>query len=195
MKLPLFALAAAVALGVSAPVAQAQDTGAPAQQQTQKTVMAELVILHATNDGSGIDPKIGKMPELGKPPFSSFNSYKLVEKKTIQLTRGKASQVTLPTNSTLSITFKDVVITKPKDATQKPETPRPCARHATSGLLVWNTLSRSVRSRASGEAPPNASVGASFVNAAELPEHVRSAVRGTEHLERLELRCGRHWDR
>jgi len=109
MKLPLFALAAAVALGVSAPVAQAQDTGAPAQHQTQNAVTAELVILHATNDGSGIDPKIGKMPELGKPPFSSYNSYKLLERVKLSLGKGQQTTTKLPNDRVMGVMLKDIL--------------------------------------------------------------------------------------
>ena len=109
MKLPLFALAAAVALGTLSPSAQAQDTGSPSQAQTQGPVSAELVILHATNDGTGIDPKLGKMPELGKPPFSSYNSYKLVERVTLPLEKGKQATTKLPNDRVMAVVLKDIL--------------------------------------------------------------------------------------
>lgn len=56
---------------------------------------AEVTILHATNKKVGkIDPRIGKMPQLEKPPFSSYNSYDLVS-------RGKVALNTTGTNTTL----------------------------------------------------------------------------------------------
>mgnify|MGYP000057658233 CR=1 FL=1 len=59
------------------------------------------MILHATNDGSGIDPKIGKMPELEKPPLSSFNSYKLLDRPKLSLAKGKSTTVKLVTGRDL----------------------------------------------------------------------------------------------
>ena len=82
MRLPLFGifLAAGVSLAPVPSVALAEEKAAP--NAAEAAVSAELVVLHGTNDGSGIDPKIGKMSELSKPPFSSYNSYKLHWAKT-----------------------------------------------------------------------------------------------------------------
>lgn len=73
------------------------------------SIAGEVTILHATNKGTGIDPKIGNMPALGKPPFSSYNSYKLLERTATPLEHGKAAQLTLPTKRELRIVFKDVI--------------------------------------------------------------------------------------
>lgn len=71
-------------------------------------VKAEIIVLHATNDGKGIDPAIGKIPELGEPPFSSYNTYKLLKRhEGIKLVKGEAKDLGLPDKSTLSLTFKD----------------------------------------------------------------------------------------
>jgi hypothetical protein len=45
----------------------------------------DVMVLHATNKKKGIDPRIGKMPELGKPPFSSYDSYELLSKSRVAL--------------------------------------------------------------------------------------------------------------
>lgn len=115
MRLPLFGLlvVAGVALIPGLPVANAQER--PAQAATQDAVNAEVVVLHATNDGSGIDPKIGKMPELGKPPFSAYNSYKLLERLKVSLQKGKPTTTKLPNGSVLMVSLKDVVAAKKKD--------------------------------------------------------------------------------
>jgi hypothetical protein len=84
----------------------------PLQQPPRPTVasiVVEVTILHATNDGSGIDPKIGKMPALSKPPFSSYNSYKLLERTNLSLDRGKADAFKLPTGRDLRLLFKSVI--------------------------------------------------------------------------------------
>lgn len=113
----IWALAAPVAaLSVTfgaAPSAEAQGAP-PAEARAETSVAAEIIILHATNDGTGIDPKIGKMPELGKPPFSSYNSYKLLERSKAQLSQGKAAETKLPNGRTISTTLKEVTPPKKK---------------------------------------------------------------------------------
>lgn len=106
-----------LALGVSPSPAVAQEQ-APAPPQTAPSdaeITSEIVILHATNDGKGIDPKIGKMPELGKPPFSAYNSYKLLERLKVSLQKGKPTTTKLPNGSVLMVSLKDVVAAKKKD--------------------------------------------------------------------------------
>src|SRR6185436_16956501 len=86
-----------IALTASNFEARAQgDAGAPAPV-VPAAISADIIILHATNDNSGIDPKIGKMPELGKPPFSSYNSYKLLDHVKQPLTKGQSTTIKLPT--------------------------------------------------------------------------------------------------
>jgi len=69
----------------------------------------DVMVLHATNDNSGIDPKIGKIPALSKPPFSSYNSYKLLDQNKLALDKGKAMPFKLPNGSELQVVFKDVI--------------------------------------------------------------------------------------
>jgi hypothetical protein len=116
LVLPVLALACALA--ASPAVAHAEDAGAPAPAAST-AVAAEVKLLHATNDGSGIDPKIGKMPELVKPPFSSYNSYRLLDTAGPKLAKGVASTVTLPNGRTLMLTLKDVVVPKQKGEPKK----------------------------------------------------------------------------
>src|SRR6185295_6387768 len=78
-------------------------------------ISTEIIILHATNDNTGIDPKIGKMPELSKPPFSSYNSYKLLDRSKHSLTKGKSTTIKLPTGRDLMVSWKDVIVPKKKD--------------------------------------------------------------------------------
>lgn len=98
--------------------ARADTSSAPPRQAASTATTAEVIILHATNDGTGIDPKIGKMPALGQPPFSSYNSYKLLDRVTLPLAKGKPSTTKLPTGRELMVSLKDVV--EPK----KPGEPR-----------------------------------------------------------------------
>ena len=105
-------LAITAALGVTLAAgsggALADEPGKPAEVAPAE-VAVEIVILHATNDGTGIDPKIGKMPALGQPPFSSYNSYKLLDRVKLPLTKGKSSTTKLPTGRDLMVALKDII--------------------------------------------------------------------------------------
>lgn len=114
---PLFlAIPVTIAIAVTASNFEARaDTDAGASATAPAAISAEIIILHATNDSTGIDPKIGKMPELGQPPFSSYNSYKLLERVKLPLDKGKSTTTTLPTSRDLMVSFKDVIDAKKKD--------------------------------------------------------------------------------
>jgi hypothetical protein len=119
MKLRVIAVAAALCagLGPGSSIAIAQDKAdAPVQEEA---MAAEVIILHATNDGTGIDPKIGKMPELGKPPFSSYNSYKLLDRSKLSITKSKSGTSKLPNDRVLQVSLKDIVAGKKKDEPKK----------------------------------------------------------------------------
>lgn len=118
MRLPLFGIfmAAGVSLAPLSSIALA-DEAAPkteAKAEAEPAVGAEFIILHGTNDGTGIDAKIGKMPELSKPPFSAYNSYKLVEKSTASASKSKPSTTKLPNGAVLKVALKDIVEPKKK---------------------------------------------------------------------------------
>ncbi len=115
----LFAIAAAALssgdLGqtpIHAGVGPVFDARPEQQQPAPKpvtSISADVIVLHGTNDNSGIDPKIGKMPALSKPPFSSYNSYKLLDGTKLQIEKGKSASFKLPTGRDLLVTFKDVI--------------------------------------------------------------------------------------
>jgi hypothetical protein len=113
MRLALYGLLMAAGLTfVPGPsVAHAQ----PTQKQAEETMAAEVIVLHATNDGTGIDPKIGKMPELGKPPFSSYNSYKLLDRPKVSVDKATSSKVKLPNDGVLMVSLKEIIAPKKKD--------------------------------------------------------------------------------
>jgi len=93
----LAALVAFVMLGVA--------HAGPAQ-----TVTAEVMVLHATQQpGAGsIDPSIGNMPQLKRPPFSAYNTYKLLAKQSLALTKGTPVTYTLANGRVLQVTLQDV---------------------------------------------------------------------------------------
>ncbi|HEX3775371.1 MAG TPA: hypothetical protein VHV51_12960 [Polyangiaceae bacterium] len=68
---------------------------------------AEVLILHATNDKTGIDPRIGKLPELGQPPFSNYDSYKLLARTRLPL-KSEPENLKLPNGRTLQVRLLEV---------------------------------------------------------------------------------------
>jgi hypothetical protein len=77
---------------------------AEAYAQAPAAVAAEVMVMHATQEPSGsIDPRIGNMPQLTKPPFSAYNTYKLLDKKSVAVERGKSASYALPNGRTLQI--------------------------------------------------------------------------------------------
>jgi hypothetical protein len=75
---------------------------------------AELLILHGTNEGKGIDKDIGDIPELKKPPLSSYDTYKLLERGKIKLPKGKEQEKKLPNSDKIALTYKDYKEAVPK---------------------------------------------------------------------------------
>lgn len=75
-----------------------------------KPVTCEVMVLHATQQpGPGsIDPSIGNMPQLTKPPFSAYNTYKLLGKASLPLDKGKPQTHTLPNSRILQVTLQEV---------------------------------------------------------------------------------------
>jgi hypothetical protein len=101
--------AAGIAFAASSPHAWAQPAPRPPPAAVLLVVHAEVMVLFATTvPGPGsIDPAIGKMPQLTKPPFSVFNTYRLLDRKVIPLDLGKSGPYTLPNGRVLQVTFVD----------------------------------------------------------------------------------------
>lgn len=91
---------------------KAGDDKAGDKDRPASKFSTEVLVLHATNTGKGIDERIGEMPQLKKPPFSSYDSYELLHKKTLPLIKGKPETVTLPNKRVLRTELLEVL---PKD--------------------------------------------------------------------------------
>lgn len=70
---------------------------------------ADVMVLHATNAKKGVDPRIGAMPELSKPPFSSYDSYELLDRQRLPLQRKSAHTLKLPNSRVLRTQLVDVL--------------------------------------------------------------------------------------
>jgi hypothetical protein len=69
----------------------------------------EVLVLHATNGDKGIDARIGDMPELKKPPFSSFSSYELLQKVKLPLKLDDPRTTDLPNGRVLQTKLLEVL--------------------------------------------------------------------------------------
>jgi hypothetical protein len=118
MRSTCIALATALALAHLAPTVRADpappDKPPAKQAEAPKraraaTHRAVVMVLHATNSGRGIDKRIGKMPELEKPPFSSFDTYRLLMRRRLPLSRSAAKKLRLPNGRVLQTELVDVL--------------------------------------------------------------------------------------
>ena len=84
---------------------------ASARAQSAPTALnADVMALHAHNGKGGIDGKIGKLPQLKKPPFSQFKSWKLLEKSKATLAKDVITALRLPNGNVVELNFKAVVM-------------------------------------------------------------------------------------
>lgn len=115
----LLSLCGSLGLASAAERGSAFELGGVEQGAPTTSAKTEILILHATNDGKGIDPGIGKIPELSEPPLSSYNSYKLVERSELELPKGEAKEKKLPDGGKLGLTLKEITKGKKKDEPTK----------------------------------------------------------------------------
>lgn len=114
--LALLRLAAASGLLLSSALAPAAPTHPPLERDRSVRLekdaaplkySIEVLVLHATNAGQGIDKRVGDMPELKKPPFSSYDTYELLAKKRLPLVKGEAQTYRLPNDRMLKTDLKE----------------------------------------------------------------------------------------
>jgi len=91
------------ATAASAPGAGSAAPAPSARPGAEQPLVAEVLILHATNEQKGIDPRIGKLPELAKPPFSNYDSYQVVDRARLPLKKDAPQNQKLPNGRTLQV--------------------------------------------------------------------------------------------
>ncbi|HEY4102597.1 MAG TPA: hypothetical protein VGM44_01860 [Polyangiaceae bacterium] len=91
----------------SHPATSSPPPAASNKPPSDQSFAAEVLVLHATNDKTGIDPRIGKLPELGKAPFSNYDSYKLLERTRLPL-KSEPENLKLPNGRTLQVRLLEV---------------------------------------------------------------------------------------
>lgn len=98
------AILAALVMGLSTGgAAEAKPPRRAAKPMTAAKANASIVVLHGTNEGGGIDKRIGSLPQLKQPPFSAYDTYKLLKRGKLDLKVGKAASMALPNLSTLQL--------------------------------------------------------------------------------------------
>jgi hypothetical protein len=94
----------------SAPgIAAAGPSPAASPNTTPSTVTAEVMVLHATNAGAGIDGRVGNLAQLKKPPFSAYDTYKLLTQARTPLVQGAEAPAVLPDGGQVRLTLKQAV--------------------------------------------------------------------------------------
>ena len=87
-----------------APSANSAAPAPSARPSAEQPLVAEVMILHATNEKKGHDPRIGNLPELGKSPFSNYDSYWLVgDRARLPLKKEAPQDLKLPNGRTLQV--------------------------------------------------------------------------------------------
>lgn len=112
---------APIALAASASASGSASASASAAAP-KAALTAEILVLHATNTGGGIDPKVKHLKQLTEPPLSAFNTYKLLSEKRQPAEQGKPSELALPDGRTLRLLYKGPA--EPKTDAEKKKPPR-----------------------------------------------------------------------
>lgn len=98
--------------GGKAPPAKPKDPKAKdGKKPAEAEFGTEVMVLHATNSGKGIDARIGSMGELRKPPFSSYDSYQLLSKTRLPLSK-EDKTMSLPNGRVLKTKLLEVLADK-----------------------------------------------------------------------------------
>ncbi len=115
-RLPSLSLLAALVLPppltlLPASVATA-DTSferADALQETKKAAVADVIVLFASNSGTGIDGCAAHLKALKQPPLSAYDSYSCLAAEKLPLLLKKLTTMTTPDEGKLSLSLNAVV--------------------------------------------------------------------------------------
>lgn len=113
-----FVISAALGMGLVSARADngPRNAAAPAQSASavpsnlppQAPVGGEIIVMLATNGDGGIDPQIGVLPQLRLPPFSAYNTYKLLARHPVTWALRQSQSVKLPNGRILKTSLTTV---------------------------------------------------------------------------------------
>jgi hypothetical protein len=69
----------------------------------------EVLCIHASNEGEGVDPELKDVKELKRPPFAGYKSYRLLTRPKLELALGKPAKAKLTDKHTLVLTFQELL--------------------------------------------------------------------------------------
>ncbi len=87
----------------------------PVRRMAQRAVSAQCVLTEilATNDHKGIDPKLEKLKaKLARPPFSAWDTFKLLKEPTARADKDRAVTTALSTGGQVTILLKDKLVSQ-----------------------------------------------------------------------------------
>lgn len=76
-------------------------TSAPKPEKEAPGPSVELFVLHATHGKPELDPRLSDLDELKKPPFSSYERYRLIDRAKLPLVKGAPKTRRLPNGRVL----------------------------------------------------------------------------------------------
>jgi hypothetical protein len=80
------------------------SVGDQAATPAPSPVQAEVMLIHATNDGDGgVDPRIGKLPK-----FGDYKAYRLLSRSDVSIQKSAPASTQLPNGRVLQLNLKDV---------------------------------------------------------------------------------------
>lgn len=74
---------------------------APKPEKGAPAPSVELFVLHATHGKPELDPRLSDLDELRKPPFSSYERYRLIDRAKLPLVKGAPKTRRLPNGRVL----------------------------------------------------------------------------------------------
>lgn len=100
-------------LALTAPVATADTSfdgdGPIALQEAKTAAVAEVIVLFASNAGTGIDDCAKHLKALKQPPLSSYDSYQCLTNKKLPLELATSASMATPDKGKLSLLLNEVV--------------------------------------------------------------------------------------
>jgi hypothetical protein len=81
----------------------------PPPKEPKATVFVEVLVLHATHGKKEIDERLRDLEELAKPPFSTYERYRLIDQARLPLLAGSPKTRRLPNGRVLRTELKQMV--------------------------------------------------------------------------------------
>jgi hypothetical protein len=82
---------------------------APKDTPSKQETLVEVSVLHGTHDKADTDPRIKHLSELREGPFAKYESYKLLSKTDLPLSRGGKRQLKLPNGRLLEARLENIL--------------------------------------------------------------------------------------